>query len=377
MDKPTKTTETITTKTTKTIKDETITTEATKPKRDLLKLLGFLISIAALGLSLVNTLKPDLIPWNMNFEQRALFGDTKAQMYLANHCFQTNKYSESIRYYDMAVESALKKGDSKSLLIAQNNLGYFYATGTEVKQNWGIAFIYFHANLFSLKDFYNPIFSESTGKQLVSNIVFSVLNCPDKTNFDIVINNLFNPVEWYYGTNKLTKKSVYNAEDKYTFLHNIGIIEDKHDYFVYRIDNKLLKFMLRTNSTYYNTDLSSLVSADIKTLNEAVEQTLRYYNQGFNFHNSSIEEIDDFIANLYSGEESLEPKQLLNKWPKWYYANGDEYEDIKKGNIILLLKEYKYPNSDDYRIYGDFSEVAMERIKYIDRTYDASLFSPP
>jgi len=65
---------------------------------------------------------PWLNPFNVNREQKALYGHIDSQLYLGDHYFVIGDYSKSIYWYDLAATRENWKG-----AIALNNLGYIYS----------------------------------------------------------------------------------------------------------------------------------------------------------------------------------------------------------------------------------------------------------
>jgi len=110
------------------------------------KSLSTLISILALAVSLISlvcTVQPNFIPWNTNYEQRALAGNLRVQMFLANHYFQTEDYEKSLYWYRIAKYRAKEIKDLRALAIIENNLGYIYAVGLGIETNAEVASSFF------------------------------------------------------------------------------------------------------------------------------------------------------------------------------------------------------------------------------------------
>jgi len=123
------------------------------PKKNFLRfvpLLSLFLSFAAFVLSVM----PSWNPLNQNYEQRALAGDAKAQMYLADYNFQIGEFNKSIFYYGMVVKRAKLRTNAQKerFYIACNSLGYLYASKIDGEDSYPLATRYFRRGLDIFKE---------------------------------------------------------------------------------------------------------------------------------------------------------------------------------------------------------------------------------
>jgi len=92
----------------------------------ILAILGFIVSLIAIGFSYWNFR-------NQSYIERAGRGDPIAQIFLADYYFNTGKYDESFYWYTI-----LSSMDCSYQAIACNNLGYMYAKGLGLSDEYPI-----------------------------------------------------------------------------------------------------------------------------------------------------------------------------------------------------------------------------------------------
>jgi len=141
-----------------------------KPRGNPWSVVSPVIALFALAVSFFNFLfsvRPYLDKSNMNYEQRALAGDIKAQMFLADYNYQIGNTDSSILYYSMVITQPKLKEDEKSyFFVAINNLGYLYAVKIDGEDSNNIAERYFERGMNKLANeewfslFLDPIYRD-------------------------------------------------------------------------------------------------------------------------------------------------------------------------------------------------------------------------
>jgi len=108
-----------------------------KSKRNIVPVISLLLS----AVSFVLTIWPALNLLNRNYEQRALSGHIKSQMYLADYNYQIGEYKKSIYYYNMIADrdNLITKNQKECFTIACNNLAYLFAKELDSPDHFDIA----------------------------------------------------------------------------------------------------------------------------------------------------------------------------------------------------------------------------------------------
>jgi len=215
-----------------------------KSKKDTLGIIGIAISIISLalsGLAAIVSVKPQMIPWNQNHEQRALAGDIEAQMYLGNFYYQIGDIESSIEYYSMVAEQTKLKTarDKERFFVACSNLGYLYMTkiGGEVP-TW-IALDYLEMGMRMLAQFDYP---PSCGETLTKNYLLwrsapSVTNPFPSSSYgvtfgDDVLNEFWDREGWPADVDESCKE-LYSEDPHFRRLYDHDLVSDVSDYLLF------------------------------------------------------------------------------------------------------------------------------------------------
>ena len=304
-----------------------------KVKRNVLGVLASIISLLMSGLALLFSIKPTLIPGNMNYEQRALAGDVEAQMFLGDYCYQIGDVQKSVYYYSMVLKQPkLETQDEKRYLcIANNNLGFLYSTNFDGRYHNIIADQCFMRGLQEMasNEDLQRLFWDYLGFNFLSRLVRT-----DPYNFIDVIERdypFLMSIETPFKTLGVYKednagKELYDNDPRFRLLFDYGIV-----------------------------------------VGSSTEEAYRFLQGGYYLVGSTeddFEKILDCLTFEEYKEKYQDPRELIERV---YTVKGNEEfladsnNSIEKGDKLILISGYY---SSWYAIYRQ-SPVPCQYYSYI------------
>jgi len=253
-----------------------------KSKRNIVPVISLLLSATAFVFSIF----PALNPLNRNYEQKALAGHVKSQMYLADYHYQIGEAEKSVFYYSLVVEQPKLRTNKQRdcFYLACSNLGYLYLTTIKSEDSRVIAARYFEKGMEVLT--------------------------------------------------KDKRETVYKPLAKNYILLEVSTYRHRSDLYEWNFWDE------EATRDFYNEDpLLSLLLKSFDYLFDFDKEEYSLLRRGYCY----VDNVDLPVENEIEGCSSFQELDRMN-WRNYalYIATGDEAPQVEEGDVLIRVDDAEY-----------------------------------
>ena len=333
---------------------------ADKTKKTVLPMLISILALLASLFTIATTLKPDIIPWNRDYEKQALSGNVEAQLFVADFKYHVESYEQSAYFYNLAIKTSQE--NSIDSIIAHNNLACIYAN-----QKNNAAAIYRAKELFlaTLKIIYESDveINEQIMRSVATNYQYSCIELYKTKNLLDILNQVIFELQRSFYTFEWSPNNYddYNEWIAKNFEgdRNLAYLTEFYDYFYFGFSSNFdfvafyHDMYMSEESILYYDDI--YMSEESETYDDEKYMLENYYKRIFDYLRKGylyIGTVNMVKAGIFGlkDDEYVELMQIIENIP--YIATNQIITDHVVGsdgmhqyklNVFVKIDDNSFP----------------------------------